>query len=74
MREIHDRSKPNCFELFATGGADIIKACKTDSEGKVTIIVINNSPQSFISIIFIINLIDLGCRRQTHCLPYVSRY
>ncbi|KAL9929412.1 cytohesin steppke isoform 1-T5 [Glossina fuscipes fuscipes] len=35
VREIHDRSKPNCFELFATGGADIIKACKTDSEGKV---------------------------------------
>lgn len=37
MREIHDRSKPHCFELFATGGADIIKACKTDSEGKVSI-------------------------------------
>ncbi|KAH8292822.1 hypothetical protein KR054_009732 [Drosophila jambulina] len=35
VREIHDRSKPHCFELFATGGADIIKACKTDSEGKV---------------------------------------
>ncbi|XP_073824246.1 cytohesin steppke isoform X2 [Musca autumnalis] len=35
VREIHDRSKPNCFELFATGGAEIIKACKTDSEGKV---------------------------------------
>lgn len=36
VREIHDRSKPHCFELFATGGADIIKACKTDSEGKVS--------------------------------------
>ncbi|XP_013109800.2 uncharacterized protein LOC106088696 isoform X1 [Stomoxys calcitrans] len=35
VREIHDRSKPNCFELFASGGAEIIKACKTDSEGKV---------------------------------------
>ncbi|XP_060650714.1 uncharacterized protein DDB_G0280205 isoform X1 [Drosophila nasuta] len=35
VREIQDRSKPHCFELFATGGADIIKACKTDSEGKV---------------------------------------
>ncbi|BFF93155.1 cytohesin-1 [Drosophila madeirensis] len=35
VREIHDRSKPHCFELFACGGADIIKACKTDSEGKV---------------------------------------
>ncbi|XP_017854794.1 uncharacterized protein LOC108608099 isoform X1 [Drosophila busckii] len=35
VREIQDRSKPHCFELFAIGGADIIKACKTDSEGKV---------------------------------------
>ncbi|XP_055295898.1 cytohesin-1-like isoform X1 [Sitodiplosis mosellana] len=35
VREIHDRSKPHCFELYACGGADIIKACKTDSEGKV---------------------------------------
>ncbi|XP_032591961.1 cytohesin-2 isoform X1 [Drosophila grimshawi] len=35
VREIPDRSKPHCFELFASGGADIIKACKTDSEGKV---------------------------------------
>ncbi|XP_031623040.1 cytohesin-1-like isoform X1 [Contarinia nasturtii] len=35
VREIHDRSKPYCFELYAGGGADIIKACKTDSEGKV---------------------------------------
>ncbi|XP_050394134.1 cytohesin-1 isoform X1 [Patella vulgata] len=26
--------KPNCFELF-TGGNDIIKACKVDSDGKV---------------------------------------
>lgn len=39
VREIHDRSKPHCFELFATGGADIIKACKTDSEGKVRFIL-----------------------------------
>ncbi|XP_055382063.1 cytohesin-1 isoform X2 [Condylostylus longicornis] len=35
VREIQDRSKPHCFELYASGGADIIKACKTDSEGKV---------------------------------------
>lgn len=35
MRETHDRGKPHCFELYACGGADIIKACKTDSEGKV---------------------------------------
>ncbi|CAO1300560.1 unnamed protein product [Diamesa serratosioi] len=33
--KITDRSKPHCFELYAGGGADIIKACKTDSEGKV---------------------------------------
>lgn len=35
VREVHDRHKPNCFELYATGGNDFIKACKTDSEGKV---------------------------------------
>lgn len=35
VREIQDRNKPHCFELYACGGADIIKACKTDSEGKV---------------------------------------
>uniref|UniRef100_A0A182NBA6 Cytohesin-1 n=1 Tax=Anopheles dirus TaxID=7168 RepID=A0A182NBA6_9DIPT len=35
VREVNDRSKPHCFELHASGGADIIKACKTDSEGKV---------------------------------------
>lgn len=35
VREAGDRHKPHCFELFASGGADFIKACKTDSEGKV---------------------------------------
>ncbi|XP_058820130.1 cytohesin-1 isoform X2 [Topomyia yanbarensis] len=35
VREVHDRSKQFCFELHASGGAEIIKACKTDSEGKV---------------------------------------
>lgn len=40
VREIHDRSKPHCFELYAGGGADIIKACKTDSEGKVKLSLI----------------------------------
>ena len=34
MREVPDKHKPNCFELFATNN-DVIKACKTDSEGKV---------------------------------------
>lgn len=32
---MQDRSKQFCFELHASGGAEIIKACKTDSEGKV---------------------------------------
>jgi cytohesin len=34
VREANDRNKPNCFELFS-GSNDVIKACKTDSEGKV---------------------------------------
>lgn len=34
VREVQDRNKPNCFELFSVG-SDVIKACKTDSEGKV---------------------------------------
>ncbi|KAJ8937086.1 hypothetical protein NQ314_012029, partial [Rhamnusium bicolor] len=35
IRECTDRQKQHCFELYASGGADFIKACKTDSEGKV---------------------------------------
>lgn len=35
VRECTDRQKQHCFELYASGGADFIKACKTDSEGKV---------------------------------------
>ena len=35
MREVAgDRSKPNCFELYSASN-EVIKACKTDSEGKV---------------------------------------
>jgi len=34
VREVADRNKPNCFELFSVNN-DVIKACKTDSEGKV---------------------------------------
>ncbi|KAG1655914.1 Cytohesin-1 [Nymphon striatum] len=34
VRNINDRNKPHCFELYASG-SDVIKACKTDSEGKV---------------------------------------
>ncbi|CRK90340.1 CLUMA_CG004014, isoform A [Clunio marinus] len=33
--KVADKSKPHCFELYAGGYGDIIKACKTDSEGKV---------------------------------------
>lgn len=35
VREVEDRSKPSCFELFASAGTDYIKACKTDHDGKV---------------------------------------
>ena len=34
VRETADRSKQHCFELFAAGN-EVIKACKTDSDGKV---------------------------------------
>jgi len=34
VREITDRNKEHCFELFSAGN-EVIKACKTDSEGKV---------------------------------------
>jgi cytohesin len=35
VREVTtDRSKPNCFELYSATN-EVIKACKTDSEGKV---------------------------------------
>lgn len=34
IREVPDKNKPNCFELFATNN-DVIKACKTDADGKV---------------------------------------
>ncbi|XP_046979108.1 cytohesin-1 isoform X1 [Nymphalis io] len=35
VRAASDRQRPHCLELYASGGADLIKACKTDSEGKV---------------------------------------
>ncbi|KAK2152734.1 hypothetical protein LSH36_320g02115 [Paralvinella palmiformis] len=34
VREAHDRDKSNCFELYAANN-DVIKACKTNSDGKV---------------------------------------
>lgn len=34
VRDVPDRNKPNCFELFSVNN-EVIKACKTDSEGKV---------------------------------------
>lgn len=30
-----DRQRPHCLELYASGCGELIKACKTDSEGKV---------------------------------------
>ncbi|RWS28603.1 cytohesin-1-like isoform X2 [Leptotrombidium deliense] len=36
VREVHDRSKPHCFELYsALGQHEFIKACKTDADGRV---------------------------------------
>jgi len=34
IRDVTDRSKQHCFELFCSGN-EVIKACKTDSDGKV---------------------------------------
>lgn len=34
VREMDDRTKANCFGLYATG-SEYIKACKTDNDGKV---------------------------------------
>eukprot|EP00088_Acartia_fossae_P055204 TRINITY_DN6408_c1_g1_i1.p1 TRINITY_DN6408_c1_g1~~TRINITY_DN6408_c1_g1_i1.p1 ORF type:complete len:396 (+),score=98.58 TRINITY_DN6408_c1_g1_i1:186-1373(+) len=34
VREVQDRNKQHCFELYSSGN-EVIKACKTDSEGKV---------------------------------------
>lgn len=34
VRDVQDRSKENCFEIYSVNNA-LIKACKTDSEGKV---------------------------------------
>ena len=34
VREVKEGNKPNCFELFSVNN-DVIKACKTDSDGKV---------------------------------------
>ncbi len=34
VREVADRNKQHCFKLFSSGN-EVIKACKTDSDGKV---------------------------------------
>lgn len=37
VREIHDKNKANCFELYSTlGPGEVIKACKTDTDGRVS--------------------------------------
>ena len=35
VREVKNGRRQHCFELFKSGDAEFIKACKTDSEGKV---------------------------------------
>ncbi|XP_033118471.1 cytohesin-1-like isoform X2 [Anneissia japonica] len=35
VREVEDPKKPHTFELFAADGRDVIKACKTDTDGRV---------------------------------------
>ena len=36
VREVSDKVKPHCFELYsALGQNEFIKACKTDVEGRV---------------------------------------
>ncbi|XP_071964011.1 cytohesin-1-like isoform X2 [Antedon mediterranea] len=35
VREVEDKGKPHSFELFAADGRDVIKACKTDTDGRV---------------------------------------
>merc|ERR1712179_587854 len=44
IREVADRSKQHCFELFCSGN-EVIKACKTDSEWKGSIQCIGCLPQ-----------------------------
>lgn len=37
VREVSEKVKPNCFELYSTlGPGSVIKACKTDQEGRVS--------------------------------------
>lgn len=47
VREVQDRHKPHCFELYADG-SEFIKACKTDSEGKVV-----EGKSVYLSVLFI---------------------
>ena len=37
VRDVSEKVKPNCFELYSTlGPGSVIKACKTDQEGRVS--------------------------------------
>ena len=72
VREVAERSKPHCFELFAAGN-EVIKACKTDSDGKVVegklcteYLIQRRSTSWFQTCIYL--------SRQTHCLPDVRIY
>lgn len=37
IRDVSDRSKQHCFELFICSGNEVIKACKTTIDGKVVV-------------------------------------
>ena len=45
IRDVTDRSKQHCFELFCSGN-EVIKACKTDSDGKVTLLQLSPPKQN----------------------------
>ena len=58
VREAADRNKPNCFELYSVNN-DVIKACKTDSEGKVVegkyMLCMDSSHRSHVGTTFVDN-------------------
>ena len=59
MREVStERNKPHCFELYSAGN-EVIKACKTDSEGKVVEGNKNNIDFTLIAAGFISILADV---------------
>ena len=68
IRDVTDRSKQHCFELFCSGN-EVIKACKTDSDGKVTPVSLLAVRKSK-NIPFILPM--AGCGREAHCVQDVG--